>query len=42
MGAPRMMPVQPATRGGVVFIIIGLSAIIAILVLVVLWLALRG
>jgi hypothetical protein len=31
----------PPSRGGVVFVIIGLSAVIAVLILVVLWLWLR-
>ena len=42
LGAPRMMmPPPSASRGGVFFVIIGLSAVIAILILVVLVLALR-
>ena len=41
LGAPRMTPIQPASRAGVVYVIIGLSAIIAVLILVVLVLALR-
>ena len=41
-GAQRTPPMQAAGRGGVVFVIIGLSAVIALLILIVLWLSLRG
>lgn len=44
MGAPMAAPyaarplaAPPASRGGIVFIIIGLSAVIAVLILVVVW-----
>ncbi len=41
-GAQRTPPMQPAGRGGIVFIVIGLSAVIAVLILVVLWLSLKS
>jgi len=42
MGAPiaassYAAPLAQASRGGIVFIIIGLSAVIAVLILVVVW-----
>jgi len=37
LAAPYAAPAVPASRGGIVFIIIGLSAVIAVLILVVVW-----
>jgi hypothetical protein len=40
MGAPAtpyVVPAMPPSRGGIVFVILGLSAIIAVLILVVVW-----
>jgi hypothetical protein len=41
--APYGMPSVPPSRGGIVFVILGLSGVIAVLILVVVWaLWLRG
>jgi hypothetical protein len=35
-GAPYGAPIQPS-RGGVVFVILGMSAVIAVLLIIVIW-----